>query len=114
MLTVLTVNNPTDAAVPNELSLRQAVAQANTDAKAGVSDTIGFDASLGSQTITLSQGSLELSGVGAGVITIDGSASSTPITLAGGFGVLPLLVDSGVHAVVTNLKFENPGGNSSG
>ncbi len=37
MLTTLVVNNPTDTAVAAELSLRQAVAQANTDAAAGTS-----------------------------------------------------------------------------
>ena len=55
MLTTLVVNNPTDTAVAAELSLRQAVAQANLDAAAGTSDTITFDSSLGSQTITLTK-----------------------------------------------------------
>ena len=74
MLTTLLVNNPTDTAVAAELSLRQAVAQANTDAAAGIADTIAFNPSLGSQTITLTQGQLELSGAGTGTITIDGSS----------------------------------------
>ena len=83
MLSVLVVNNGTDAAVSDELSLRQAIAQANTDAAAGTSDTITFDPSLGGQTIMLAQGQLELSGAGTGTITIDGSSPSTPVTLDG-------------------------------
>ena len=82
MLSVLVVNNGTDAPVSNELSLRQAIALANADAAAGISDTIAFDASLGSSTIKLTQGQLELSGAGAGTITIDGSSPSTPIALS--------------------------------
>ena len=83
MLSVLVVNNGTDTPVTNELSLRQAIAHANTDAAAGTSDTITFDPSLGSQTINLTQGQLELSGAGAGTITIDGSGPSTPVALDG-------------------------------
>lgn len=79
LLAVLTVNNPTDTAVTGELSLRQAVAQANLDAAAGQSDTIAFAASLGSQTISLTQGSLELTGAGGGTITLDGSAPASPL-----------------------------------
>ncbi len=114
MLAVLTVNNPTDTAVANELSLRQAVTQANLDAAAGTSDTIDFDPSLGGQTIQLTQGQLELSGAGAGTITIDGSAPSTPITLVGADGDTVLLIDSGVQAVVTNLNIENSSNAGSG
>src|SRR5258708_671731 len=62
MLSTLFVNNGTDAHVDNQLSLREAVAIANMDAAAGTSDAIAFDASLGSHTITLTQGQLELSG----------------------------------------------------
>ena len=43
MLSVLVVNNGTDAPVSNELSLRQAIVLANADATAGTSDTITFD-----------------------------------------------------------------------
>ena len=78
MLTTIVVNNPTDTAVAAELSLRQAVAQANIDAAAGISDTITFDPSLGGQTINLTQGQLELSGAGTGTITIDGSSPEHP------------------------------------
>ena len=114
MLAVLTVNNPTDTAIANELSLRQAVAQANSDAAAGTSDTIDFDSSLGGQTINLKSVPLELSGAGGGTITIDGSSPSEPITLVGPLNSGPLLVDGGVQAVVTNLNIENSGSSTNG
>ena len=107
MLTILVVNNPTDTAVAAELSLRQAVVQANTDAAAGTSDTITFDPSLGSHTITLTQGQLELSGAGAGTITIDGSSPSTPLTISGGGAGRVFQIDSGVTVVLTNLNLQD-------
>ena len=107
MLSVLVVNNGTDAAVSDELSLRQAIAQANTDAAAGTSDTITFDPSLGGHTILLAQGQLELSGAGTGIITIDGSSPSTPVTLDANDGDRVFQIDSGVQAVITNLNIEN-------
>jgi RHS repeat-associated protein len=106
MLSVLVVNNDTDAPVANELSLRQAVAQANTDAAAGISDTIDFDPSLGSSTIVLTQGQLELSGAGTGTITIDGSSPSTPITISGNSVSRVFQVDGGVQAVFQNINIE--------
>src|SRR5208282_4963762 len=106
MLTTLVVNNPTDSVVAAELSLRQAVAQANTDAAAGVSDTITFDPSLGGQTITLTQGQLELSGAGTGTITIDGSSPSMPITISGQ-GSRLFQIDSGVQALLSNLTLDD-------
>src|SRR5271157_5818182 len=108
MLSVLVVNNGTDAPVSNELSLRQAIALANADAAAGTSDTITFDSNLGSQTITLTQGQLELSGAGTGTITIDGSSPSTPVTLnASYYGNRVFQIDSGVQAVITNVNIGN-------
>ena len=71
--------------------------------------------SLGSHTISLTQGQLELNGAGAGTITIDGSSPSTPITLTGGpSNSHALLVDSGVQAVVTNLNIESFSGPNDG
>ena len=107
MLSVLVVNNGTDAPVSNELSLRQAIVLANADATAGTSDTIAFDSSLGSSTINLTQGQLELSGAGAGTITIDGSSPSTPVTLNTSYGNRVFQIDSGVQAVITNVNIEN-------
>ena len=107
MLSVLVVNNGTDAPVSNELSLRQAIALANADATAGTSDTITFDPSLGSSTIYLTLGQLELSGTGAGTITIDGSSPSTPVILNANDGSRVFQIDSGVQAVITNVNIEN-------
>ena len=107
MLSTLLVNNPTDAHVADETSLREAIAVANADAAAGTSDTITFDPSLGSSTINLTQGPLELSGAGAGTITIDGSSPSTPVTLNAGYGSRVFQIDSGVQAVITNVNIEN-------
>ena len=106
MLSVLVVNNGTDAPVSNELSLRQAIALANADAAAGTSDTITFDPSLGSSTINLTQGQLELSGAGTGTITIDGSSPSTPIALKAAADNCVFVIDSGVNAVLTNLTMQ--------
>ena len=107
LLTTLLVNNPADAAVAGELSLRQAVAQANSDAVKGTSDTITFDPSLGSQTITLTQGQLELSGAGTGTITIDGSSRSTPLTISSAFNGRIFQIDGGVQAVLANLSLQD-------
>ncbi len=106
MLTTIVVTNPTDATVAAELSLRQAVAQANLDAAAGISDTITFDPSLGGQTVNLTQGQLELSGAGAGTITIDGNTLSSPLTIDAQSESRIFQIDSGVSAVLTNLNLE--------
>src|SRR5271157_3795540 len=107
MLSTLLVNNPTDAHLADETSLREAIVQANTDAAAGISDTIAFDSSLGSSTINLTQGQLELSGAGAGTITIDGSSPSTPVTITAQNASRLFQVDSGVHIVIADLNIEN-------
>ena len=109
MLSVLLVNNGTDAHVANETSLREAVAQANTDAAAGTSDTIQFDPSLGNHTIQLTQGQFELSGAGAGVITIDGGTPSMPVIInPNGFftGFRAFQIDADVQAVLENITIE--------
>ncbi len=103
----LVVTNPLDTVVANLVSLRQAVASADTDAAARVSDTITFDPSLGSATITLTQGPLALSGAAGSVITIDGSSPSTPLTISGNNAIGIFQVDSGVQAVFTNLTIED-------
>ncbi len=108
-MSVLVVTNPTDSVVNHELSLRQAVVQANADAAAGTSDTITFDPSLGGHTINISQGQLELSGAGTGTITINGSSPSIPVTLdvsSAGSG-RAFQIDSGVQAVITNINIED-------
>ena len=92
MLTTLVVNNPTDTAVAAELlpAAGRGPGQPRCGRRHG--DTITFDSSLGSKTITLTQGQLVLSGAGAGTITIDGSSPSTPLTISGG-GDGPYLPD---------------------
>ncbi len=107
MLTALLVTNGTDTAVPGETSLRQAVAQANTDAATGTSDTINFDPSLSGATILLTQGQLELSGAGTGTITIDASSLSNPVTISGNSSSRVFLVDAGVQATFTDINIEN-------
>jgi hypothetical protein len=106
---MLLVTTASDALTHSGMSLRDAVAQANTDAAAGIFDTITFDSSLAGATITLAQGQLELSGAAAsgGTITIDGSSLSSPITVSGGFGTTNssrvFMVDKGVHAALNSL-----------
>lgn len=107
MLSTFVVNNATDGHVDGLLSLREALAQANTDAAAGISDTIAFDSSLGGQEIDLTSGQLELSGAGAGTIAIDGSTPSSPVKLSAAFFNRLFQVDSGVQAVISNVGLAN-------
>jgi hypothetical protein len=99
----LVVTTGSDATTHTGFSLRDAIAQANTAAAAGTSDTITFDASLAGSTITLAQGQLGLSGAGAGTITIDGSSLTSPITISGGGKTGIFQVSSGVQAVLDGL-----------
>ena len=63
LLSTIVVNNPTDTPVANQIDLRQAIAQANSD---GGGDTIVFSSLFDTpQTITLSGGQLELTGTKA-------------------------------------------------
>jgi hypothetical protein len=89
---VLTVTSAADTHQAGLLTLREAVAQANTDAAGGQSDTIQFDPGLGSATITLAAGPLELSGAssssatetidGGGLITVSGGNASRVFDIA--------------------------------
>ncbi len=105
---VVTTNS--DAVSHTGVSLRDAVAKANTDAVAGNSDTITFNASLTGETITLSQGSLVLSGSG-GTITIDGSVAA-PLTISGGGAAQDFVIGAHVTAIIQNLTIS--GGSTSG
>ena len=60
----LVVTTISDAVSHTGVSLRDALAQANTDAGNGISDTITFAASLNGQTVVLSQGMITLTGAG--------------------------------------------------
>ncbi len=105
-VTTATDNNPSDQG-----SLRAAIAQANTDAHNGTSDTIVFASSLAGQTITLnsSLGALNLSGAGTGTITIDGAGQ---MTISGNNASTVLAVQSGVQALLEGLSIEGGNGNS--
>jgi hypothetical protein len=110
----LTVTTASDAGGHTGTSLRDAISQANTDAKAGKSDTIVFASSLAGATITLAQGQLELSGYAASgpTITIDGSSLSIPIAVNGNAASRVFEVDLGVQAVVIGLHIQ--GGQAPG
>ena len=87
------------------LSLRDAIAQA------GVSDTIVFNtAQMGTSTITLAQGQLELSG--ARTIMLDAGAS--PITISGDNTSRVFRVDAGVQASFNGLTVQGGKDNSGG
>src|SRR5207253_2409768 len=79
---------------------------ANVDAANSISDTITFDSSLSGAVITLTQGQLELSGAGTGVITIAGSNLASPISVSGNFAGRVFLVDFDVNAVLAGLTIE--------
>src|SRR5262249_13950296 len=84
-------------------SLRDAVGIANADGLVGQSTNIIFDPSLAGSTITLVQGQLLLSSPGAGIVTIDGTSLSTPVTISGNNSSRVLLVKRGVHAALNGL-----------
>src|SRR5260370_11420910 len=98
---LLTVTSTLDEHSDGLLSLREALDQANTDASRGQSDTIIFAASLGTATITLSAGPLELSGASATATeTIDGGGR---VTVSGADASRAFLIDAGVAAELDGL-----------
>jgi len=104
----LTVTSALDLAALTPGTLRQAVRQASADAGRGISDTIVFDtARMGGNSVTLSQGQLELSGARGGTITLDGGGH---VTISGNNASRVLQVDGGVTAVLTGLAIQ--GGNA--
>jgi hypothetical protein len=101
----LTVTTPSDL-THTGTSLRDAVATANSDATGGQSDTIAFSAGLSGQTITLSQGLLELSGkndTSPAVVNIDGGGQ---VTVDGNNASEIFRVDSGVRAGLSGLTLQ--------
>jgi hypothetical protein len=99
----LTVTSALDPAALTAGTLRYAVNQANTDAANGISDTIVFNtAQMGSTTITLYQGQLELR-AGTGTTTIDGGGQ---VTVSGNNANRAFLVDGGAQAVLTGLAIQ--------
>jgi predicted outer membrane repeat protein len=98
---LLMVTNALDTHQDGLVTLREAVALGNADASSVQSDMITFDEALGSATITLTAGKLELSGASAGAtLTIDGAGR---ITLSGNHANRVFQVDAGVHAELDGL-----------
>jgi len=96
---LLIVTTNSDAVVHAGTSLRDAITTANTDAAAGRSDLIVFASNVDGQTITLTQGTLALTGVG-GTITINGGAQ---ITVSGGNSVSDFSVAVGANVAINGL-----------
>ena len=82
-------------------SLRAAIALADSDASLGRSDVIVFASTLSGATISLTSGSLSLSG--RGFIKIDGSSLTTPITISGSGKNRVFAVQNGLSAEFDNL-----------
>lgn len=97
------VDTASDLVAHSGTSLRDAIALANAEAAAGTSDTINFASNLAGATITLTQGQLELSGAGGGMIAIDGHNLSSPITISGNNTSRIFQVDSSVSALFRGL-----------
>ena len=108
-LVVTTVDDSTSHA--GFVSLRDAIATANTDAAGGTSDTITFASSLNGDTIILEQGPLHLNGMagsGQGAITINGA---NRITVSGNGG--SVFQVSGITASISDLTItDGDAGNS--
>ena len=106
----LVVNTTSDAigSPPGELSLRQAIDLANA---LGGNETITFDPTVfaTSQTITLTQGQLELDDT-SGTVTIEGPAAG--VTISGGGQSRVFQIDNGVTAVLSGLTIS--GGSTTG
>jgi hypothetical protein len=83
-----------------QLSLREAINLANAYENAGDSAAITFAAAVAGQTITLTQGQLELT-AGTGTTSIDGGAAG--ITVDANKASRIFQVDSGAQAALTNL-----------
>ncbi len=99
MLVVNTTADGTGSSASGELSLRQAINLANVQ---DVAETITFDSTVfaTAQTITLTQGPLELSDSG-GTLTITGPKAGLIVNAGGTSGVFT--VDSGVTAAISGL-----------
>ena len=99
----ITVTTTSDALTHTGTSLRDAIATANVDAAAGFSEVINFAAGLNGDTITLTQGQLELT-AGTGTTTINGGSQ---ITVDGGGVSRVFQIDSGAQAILTGLTIQH-------
>jgi predicted outer membrane repeat protein len=98
---VLTVTSAADTHQDGLLTLREAVILANADAGSGQSDTIAFDPTLGTATVTLTGGQLELTQASSsGTVLIDGAGR---ITVSGNHASRVLKVDAGARAEIDGL-----------
>ncbi len=88
-------------------TLRWAIAQANS---ASSPSSIEFELGTSSATITLSQGSLDLSNTSASIAIYDGPGEG-PVTVSGNGASQVLLVNSGVQATISGVTIT--GGSSS-
>ena len=92
----LSVTSALDPATLTPGTLRFEVQQANVDARYGVSDTIVFNvAQMGTKTITLTQGQLELT-AGSGATTINGGGQ---VTVSGNYASRVFEIDSGTVTI---------------
>ncbi|MGH7224886.1 MAG: choice-of-anchor Q domain-containing protein, partial [Gemmataceae bacterium] len=98
-------DNPTDT--NGGVSLRSAIAAANADAANGISDTITFSPTLDGQTLTLTQGQLELT-ADSGNISIYGG---NQITVSGNNQSGVFTIDAGAQVNISGLTIED--GNAS-
>jgi Ca2+-binding RTX toxin-like protein len=104
----LSVINAADPAALTAGTLRYAVNQANTDAGHGISDTIVFNtAQMGTSTITLQQGQLELKAGSGTTPTTTTISGGNQVTLSGNQANRIFLVDAGAHAVLDGLTLKN-------
>jgi hypothetical protein len=101
----IVVDNATDAHVAGKTSLREAIAAADIGSRLNVAVTITFAAGLAGDTLTLSQGPLEIGqgGAGTGAITIDGSALASPLAVSGNDVSQVFVIDPGTHVVIAGI-----------
>ena len=105
LLSVFSVTNLSDSGAG---SLRQAVANANSNAGA---DTITFASSLAGKTIALTSGQLNLADT-TGKTTIDASSLTSNIIVSGNNALRVFYINSGVAADISDLTITQ--GNVSG
>ena len=90
--------------------LRYCLNQADIAAAQGIAPTIQFASNLDGQTITLTQGTLELTSA-KGVITIDGGGA---VTISGAGKSLVFRIDDGATAALTGLTISDGQGDYGG
>jgi len=111
---IIQVTTVSDALMHSGTSLRDAIAQANTDAGNGTSDTIEFSGLNPGAVITLAQGAVELSGTdGSTVVPID-IVGGKQVTVSGNNASLVFQIDTGVNALLSGLTITGASGTIGG